>query len=112
MVLQEPILGFRGKVLVCQGEVLSKKHVDQLHKLIKRPGMGCLLNYTRAVWAQNSDASGDEKPACETDPYEAYSIQRIYKPGMKASGSRPDRPPSSARKIYKMVDGNMIEVQA
>ncbi|MBS3927783.1 MAG: hypothetical protein KGZ65_04245 [Sphingomonadales bacterium] len=112
MALIDPIVGLRGKVLVCAGEVLSVKHVAQLKKVIERPGVGCLLNYTREVWAQATDASGDEKPACETNPYEAFSVQRVWKKGMSAAGPQAAAQPSSARKVYRMVDGQMTEVDA
>lgn len=113
MALHEPIVGFRGKVLIHSGEVLSVKHIAQLKKIIERPGVGCLLNYTRSVWAQATDASGDEKPACETDPYQAFSVQRMWKKSMgKGTGPAATARPSSARKVYRMVDGVLTEVQA
>lgn len=82
MQLVEPIRGFRGKVLVCAGEVLSRKHLEQLAKWDAREGAGKLSLYTRDVLAQATDASGDERPACEANPYEAHSVQRIWKRGM------------------------------
>jgi len=112
MALIDPILGFRGKVLVCAGEVLSLKHVAQIQKIIIREGIGCLLNYTREVWAQATDASGDEVPACEANPYEAVSIQRNWKRGMTAAGAAAAARPSSARKVYRMVGGQLAEIPA
>ncbi len=112
MALHEPIVGFNRKVLVQSGEVLSLKHVEQLKKLIERPGVGCLLNYTRDVWAQATDASGDERPACEDNPYEAFSIQRGYKGGGAALGKTAAARPSSARKVFRMIEGKLTEVPA
>lgn len=112
MALLEPITGFRGKVLVCKGEVLSVKHVAQIKKIIDRPGAGCLLLYTSEVWAQATDASGDERPACEDNPYEAFSIQRVWKKGMTGEGPVKAARPSSARKVYRMVDGKLTEIPA
>ena len=112
MALIDPIIGFRGKVLVCAGEVLSGKHVAQLKKITERPGVGCLLNYTREVWAQATDASGDERPACEADPYEAVSVQRLWKKGQAGVGLAGTGRPSTARKVYRMVGGRLTEVPA
>ncbi len=112
MALLEPIFGYRGKVLVCKGEVLSVKHVAQIKKVVERPGVGCLLLYTREVWAQATDASGDEAPACDANPYEAFSVQRNWKRGMSADGPAPAARPSSVRKVYRMVNGELVEIPA
>lgn len=88
MQLREHIRGLGGKVLVQEGEVLTQKHLEQIEKWESRPGAGRLSLYTREVWAHATDASGDEAPACETNPYEAMSIQRNYKRGTKASEGR------------------------
>lgn len=77
--LLEHVHGSFGKVLMCEGEILTAKHIEQLNKWDDRPGEGKLSLYTRAVWAQMTDASGDERPKCDTDPYAAHSIQRLYK---------------------------------
>lgn len=111
MALLEPILGFRDKVLVHKGEVLSRKHVEQIRKLCARAGFGCLLNYTREVWAQATDASGDERPACDANPYEAFSMQRLWRKGMTAEGAQAAARPSSARQVYKIGPGGaLVEV--
>ena len=82
MQIVEPIRGYAGKVLVCDGEILTRKHLEQLAKWDARDGVGKLSLYTRAVYAQATDASGDERPACETNPYEAHSVQRLWKKSM------------------------------
>ena len=79
MMLLGHIRGYAGKVLLQAGEVLSQKHVDQVLKWDARPGLGRLSLYTRAVWAQQTDASGDERPACDFNPYEAVSVQQNYR---------------------------------
>jgi|GEM_PF-5085988 len=113
MCLIDPIVGFAGKILVCAGEVLSVKHVAQIRKIIERKGIGCLLNYTRMVWAQATDASGDEKPACDTNPYEAFSVQRVWKKGMGVVKPPAPAPrPTSAKKAYRMVGGKLTEISA
>jgi hypothetical protein len=112
MALIDPIVGFQRKILVCAGEVLSQKHVDQLKIIIAREGVGCLLNYTRFVWAQATDASGDERPACDADPYQAFSVQRLFKKGMDTTGIVAGARPGTARKVYKMVGGKLTEVEA
>lgn len=110
MRLCDPIRGFRGKTLVYDGEVLTQKHVDQIKKIIDRPGAGSLLQYTREVTVQAALGSVDEKPACESDPYAAHSIQKLYKKGTKLQVPRNKN--SSARKVYKMVNGVLAEVPA
>lgn len=111
MMLCEPVVGARGNILMCEGEVLTQKHVDQLQRWIARPGAGCLLNYTREVWVKAVLGSGDERPKCETDPYAAHSIQKLYKRGMKASEGPRIAKQSAARAVYKMgPGGNLIEV--
>lgn len=77
--LRDPVLGFRGKVLMDTGEVLTQKHLDQIAKWDAREGLGKLSHHTRAVWVVNTDASGDERPACDFDPYAALSVQKYYK---------------------------------
>ena len=112
MCLIDPIIGYDRKILVNAGEVLSKKHVEQLDILIKRTGVGCLLNYTRKVWAQATDASGDERPACDADPYQAFSVQRLFKKSMDTKGIVAGARPGTARKVYKMIGGKLTEVEA
>lgn len=73
------IYGAYGKVLVCEGEVLSQKHVDQIQKWEARPGLGRLSLYTREVWTQAALGSPKERPDCDADPYAAVSIQKYYR---------------------------------
>ena len=77
--LCEPIRGYGMKVLVDEGEILTLKHVEQIRKWCQRPGPGNLKLYTREVRARVSRASGAERPACDSDPYAALSIQKYYK---------------------------------
>jgi len=76
----DPIRGAHGKILLHVGEILSKRHVDWLLGLEQRPGAGRLSLYTREVWVVNTDASGDEYPQVEQDPYKSI-VCRDYKRG-------------------------------
>ncbi len=107
MMVCEPILGKRGIVLVCEGEVLSQRHVDQLKSFCERKGDGCLLLYTREVEAKTAMGSVDLVPRCEEDVEQAWSLQKLYKKGNKVMHGRPK---SGARKVYKMVKGALTEV--
>ena len=77
--LCEPIRGYRGKVLVDSGEILSQKHVDQILKWCRRPGAGSLKLYTREVRARVSRATGDERPPVDSDPYKSIAVQKYYR---------------------------------
>ena len=77
--LREPVVGYRGNILVHVGEILTQKHLEQLAKWNARPGLGKLSLYTREVDVINTSASGDERPAVETDPYKAFLVQRDYR---------------------------------
>lgn len=79
MRITEHLRGAFGKVLVCDGEVLSQKHVDQIQKWEARPGPGRLSLYTREVWIQPALGSGRLRPACDSDPYAAISVQKYYR---------------------------------
>lgn len=104
MQLTEHILGRRGVVLVQAGEVLTQKHLEQIAKWDSREGLGRLSHYTRGVWAHQTDASGDERPACELDPYEAVSVQRNYRAGTAVRGPQDRRPES--RTILRLNAAN------
>lgn len=103
------IRGYRGKVLIADGEVLSQKHVDQIREWEARPGEGRLSLYTRDVWVQASLGSGRERPLCDEDPYAALSIQRYYKRGMKIQPPRASLP-SSTKTRYRVDGGKVVEV--
>ena len=79
MKLREPIMGFRGNILVHVGEILSLKHIEQINKWNARAGLGKLSHYTREVTAINTSASGDEAPPVEADPYKSIAVQQWYK---------------------------------
>jgi len=75
------IRGAHGKILMAAGEILTQHHINWIKKVEARPGMGRLSLYTRDVYAVMTDASGDEEPACLTDPEKAHSLQKWYKRG-------------------------------
>ena len=79
MRLLEPIRGYRMKILVDEGEVLTKKHVDQIREWEARPGEGRLSIYTREVWTQAALGSGRERPLCDDDPYASLAVQKYYR---------------------------------
>lgn len=79
MRVLEHIRGFRGKVLIAAGEILSQKHVDQIQRWEARPGEGRLSLYTRTVLAKAALGSGRERPLCDSDPYAAHSVQHWYR---------------------------------
>ena len=79
MRLLEHLRGRDGKVLICEGEVLTQKHVDQIIRWEKREGEGRLSLYTRDVWTQTALGSERERPLCDSDPYSAVSIQKYYR---------------------------------
>ena len=79
MRLLEHLRGRGGKILVCEGEVLSQKHVDQIQQWEARDGEGRLSLYTRAVWTQTARGSERERPLCDEDPYSAVRVQKYYR---------------------------------
>lgn len=79
MRLLQPIRGYRMKVLVDEGEVLTQKHVDQIREWEARPGEGRLSLYTREVWTKAALGSGDLRPKCDTDPYASLAVQKYYR---------------------------------
>ena len=109
MMLLDHVHGYGGKILMQEGEILSQKHIDQIAKWDARDGIGKLSLYTRSVWCQLTDASGDERPACDLDPYAAVSIQKNYRTGMNIPKFRHIRP-TSTKRVYKMVEGNLAEI--
>lgn len=77
--LREPIVGYRGRLLVHVGEVLTLKHLQQLAKWNARDGLGKLSHYTREVHAVMTNASGDLAPRVEEDPYQSIAVQKFYR---------------------------------
>lgn len=104
-MLCENIIGKGDRILAHEGEKLSQKHVKQIRGWCDRPGDGCLLRYTREVWVKAALGSGDEVPKCETDPYAAHSIQKLYKAGTAVFPARL-RSQTAARKTIMKIDGH------
>jgi len=75
----DPVYGRAGHVLIYPGEVLSQKHVDFIQELIKKPGEGCLLHYTREVQARTARGSERLRPEVDFDPYKSIAVQQWYK---------------------------------
>ena len=79
MRLCEPIRGYQMRILVHDGEVLTKLHVDTIKHWCEREGRGNLKLYTREVWVQSTTKSARLRPQCEEDPSLGVSINRYYK---------------------------------
>jgi hypothetical protein len=109
MMLLDNIYGYKGRILVAEGEVLSQKHIDQLKTWCERPGIGCLLLYTREVNARACLRSAELRPRCDSDPYAAHSIQKWYKKGDKISFPQISKE-SAAKTRYKVINGKVVEV--
>ena len=112
MMLCQHVVGFRGKILMAEGEVLSQKHIDQIQKWIARPGQGCLLLYTPTVEIKSTLKTPRERPECDSDPYAAVSVQKWYKKGTKLTEQRKTAAPSAAKKVYGIIDGKFQEVKS
>lgn len=107
MMTCDPIIGKRGNVLVCEGETLTQRHIDQLKSFCERTGDGCLLLYTKEIWVKTATGSVDLVPRCEEDVEQAFSLQKLYKRGNKVTHGRPK---AAARKTYKMIKGTLTEI--